>query len=86
MLHVRPYVRNRGGAENDMPRMICRVQNPPVTLGVGYLGLFGGAQANSAPATPSATATMPNTGTNAAAAASTSSQAPKPGAKRGRKD
>ena len=56
--------------------MICRVQNPPVTLGVGYLGLFGGAQADSAPAAPFATATMPNTGTNVAAAASTSASPP----------
>ena len=56
--------------------MICRVQNPPVTLGVGYLGLFGGAQADSAPAAPFATATMLNTGTNVAAAASTSARPP----------
>jgi hypothetical protein len=46
----------------------------------------GSAQANSAPAGTTTTATMANTGTNAAAAASTSGQAPKPGAKRGRKD
>jgi hypothetical protein len=68
MLHVRPYVRKRSGAENDMPRAKptcdtwvvrrCACRLPP------------------SPAAPFATATMPNTGTNVAAAASTSARPP----------
>ena len=64
-VHVRPYVHKRGGAEPKMPR--AKPHQLAVTIGVGYLRLFGGAHTNCTPVAATATVADPSTGTNAAA-------------------
>ena len=50
---MRPYVHKRGGAEPKMPR--AKPHQLAVTIGVGYLRLFGGAHTNCTPVAATAT-------------------------------